>query len=93
MWPFRLINNVVKRAGIKNAYVNLWLGQLLWGTIQGFLLFWVVDLVCHKIGLFQMQRCKDKDHDEEQPAENARKSFEEPTERSLDNEDNENGEE
>ena len=40
-----------------------------------------------------MQRSKDKDHDEEQPAENARKSFEEPTERSLDNEDNENGEE
>ena len=25
-WPFRLMNSVVKRAGIKNAYVNLWLG-------------------------------------------------------------------
>ena len=92
MWPFRLINNVVKRAGIKNAYVNLWLGQLLWGTIQGFLLFWVVDLVCQRIGLLQMERSKLKDHDEEQP-ENAGKSFDTPTERSLDNEDNENGEE
>ena len=25
-WPFRLVNNFVRRAGIKNAYVNLWLG-------------------------------------------------------------------
>lgn len=56
------------------------------------MLFWVVDLVCQKIGLLQMQRSKLKDHDEEQP-ENASKSFDTPTERSLDNEDNENGEE
>ena len=74
--PWRFFNSKVENLHIESAVINFLCCKLLWGLIQGFVLFFVADVVFHWLGLFKMHRDSGKEDEENQLA-NDSKQYEE----------------